>query len=41
MLANANELLIEIGLFALPYSYFLLLKQMDIEEAEAVLSCFC
>jgi hypothetical protein len=41
MLANANELLIEVGLLALPYSYFLLLKQMDIEEAVAVLSCFC
>jgi hypothetical protein len=41
MLANANELLIEDDLLALLYSYFLLLKQMDIEEAEAVLSCFC
>ena len=25
----------------LPYSYFLFLKQMDIEEAEAVRSYFC
>jgi hypothetical protein len=41
MLANANELLIEDDLLALLYSDFLLLKQMDIEEAEAVLSCFC
>jgi hypothetical protein len=41
MLANANELLIEDDLLALLYSYFLLLKQMDIEEAVAVLSCFC